>query len=195
MCRSRAREASRRSAFSYFLANDSASDLRSLSRCRDSLNPECRALLLHASCGAPGARGTLLEEPGASQAPSPKACRATTHLSWRAHSCRAVIASGVRFSGATVHFVDEEYDTGPVLAQRSVPVLPGDGPEDVAARVLVEVRRRSRRLPPHNCSSVVGSLERIRYQTWMCELTVRAGRALDPGRSPRYPANRQYNVP
>ncbi|MFM8359343.1 MAG: phosphoribosylglycinamide formyltransferase, partial [Verrucomicrobiota bacterium] len=35
---------------------------------------------------------------------------------------RAVIASGARFSGPTVHFVDEEYDTGPILAQRCVPV-------------------------------------------------------------------------
>ena len=59
-----------------------------------------------------------------------------------------MIASGVRFSGATVHFVDEEYDTGPILAQRSVPVLPGDGAQDVAARVLIEVRCR---LSPDPC--------------------------------------------
>lgn len=59
-----------------------------------------------------------------------------------------MIASGVRFSGATVHFVDEEYDTGPILAQRSVPVLPGDGPQDVAARVLIEVHCRP---PPKPC--------------------------------------------
>ena len=52
-----------------------------------------------------------------------------------------MLASGARFSGATVHFVDEEYDTGPVLAQRAVPVLPGDDPVTLAARVLKEVRR------------------------------------------------------
>lgn len=40
-----------------------------------------------------------------------------------------------------MHFVDEEYDTGPILAQHSVPVLPGDSAEQVAARVLVEVWR------------------------------------------------------
>ncbi len=48
----------------------------------------------------------------------------------------AVVASGARESGATVHFVDEEYDRGPVVAQRRVPVLAGDTPEALAARVL-----------------------------------------------------------
>lgn len=48
----------------------------------------------------------------------------------------AVIASGARFSGPTVHFVDEEYDRGPILAQAVVPVLPTDSPEVLAARVL-----------------------------------------------------------
>jgi hypothetical protein len=44
-----------------------------------------------------------------------------------------------RFTGPTVHFVDEEYDTGPILAQRVVPVYPTDTPQQLAARVLVEV--------------------------------------------------------
>ncbi|MBI1967317.1 MAG: phosphoribosylglycinamide formyltransferase [Gemmatimonadetes bacterium] len=48
----------------------------------------------------------------------------------------AVLASGATTSGATVHYVDEEYDRGPIIAQRSVPVLPGDTPETLAARVL-----------------------------------------------------------
>lgn len=51
----------------------------------------------------------------------------------------AVIASGARFSGPTVHFVDEEYDTGPILAQAVVPVLPTDSATSLAARVLKEV--------------------------------------------------------
>ncbi|XP_039129941.1 phosphoribosylglycinamide formyltransferase, chloroplastic-like [Dioscorea cayenensis subsp. rotundata] len=51
---------------------------------------------------------------------------------------RAVIASGARFSGPTVHFVDEHYDTGLILAQRVVPVLANDTPEQLAARVLHE---------------------------------------------------------
>lgn len=50
----------------------------------------------------------------------------------------AVVASGTRFSGPTVHFVDEEFDTGPILAQRVVPVYPGDTPKQLAARVLRE---------------------------------------------------------
>ena len=37
-----------------------------------------------------------------------------------------------------MHFVDEEYDTGPILAQAAVPVLPHDTPKTLAARVLVE---------------------------------------------------------
>jgi formyltetrahydrofolate-dependent phosphoribosylglycinamide formyltransferase len=48
----------------------------------------------------------------------------------------AVLASGVRESGATVHLVDEAYDRGPILAQARVPVLPGDTPERLAERVL-----------------------------------------------------------
>jgi phosphoribosylglycinamide formyltransferase-1 len=48
----------------------------------------------------------------------------------------AVIASGATVSGATVHFVDEEYDRGPIILQKTVPVLPGDTPESLAARVL-----------------------------------------------------------
>lgn len=49
---------------------------------------------------------------------------------------RAVLEAGCRVSGATVHFVDEEYDTGPILVQWPVPVLAGDSPERLAARVL-----------------------------------------------------------
>jgi phosphoribosylglycinamide formyltransferase 1 len=49
---------------------------------------------------------------------------------------RAVLAAGVRVTGATVHLVDEKYDEGPILAQWPVPVLPGDTPETLAARVL-----------------------------------------------------------
>jgi phosphoribosylglycinamide formyltransferase 1 len=48
----------------------------------------------------------------------------------------AVLASGARESGATVHLVDEAYDHGARLAQARVPVLPGDTPELLARRVL-----------------------------------------------------------
>jgi phosphoribosylglycinamide formyltransferase-1 len=49
---------------------------------------------------------------------------------------QAVVAAGVRVSGVTVHFVDEEYDRGPIIAQWPVPVLPDDAPETLADRVL-----------------------------------------------------------
>jgi phosphoribosylglycinamide formyltransferase 1 len=48
----------------------------------------------------------------------------------------AVIAAGERVSGATVHVIDENYDTGPILAQREVPVLPNETPESLAERIL-----------------------------------------------------------
>ena len=53
----------------------------------------------------------------------------------------AVIASGAKVSGATVHFVDAEYDHGPIILQEAVPVLDDDTPETLAARVQ-EVERR-----------------------------------------------------
>ena len=48
----------------------------------------------------------------------------------------AVIKSGVTESGASVHLVDEHYDTGPVVLQETVPVLKNDTPEALASRVL-----------------------------------------------------------
>ncbi len=53
----------------------------------------------------------------------------------------AVLAAGERVSGPTVHFVDEQYDEGTILAQWQVPVLPGDTPETLAARVLAVEHR------------------------------------------------------
>ncbi|XP_055827973.1 phosphoribosylglycinamide formyltransferase, chloroplastic [Solanum dulcamara] len=51
---------------------------------------------------------------------------------------KAVIASGARYSGPTIHYVDEHYDTGRILAQEVVPVLANDTAETLAARVLQE---------------------------------------------------------
>jgi phosphoribosylglycinamide formyltransferase 1 len=48
----------------------------------------------------------------------------------------AVLAAGERESGCTVHFVNERYDEGAIVVQRTCPVLPGDTPESLAARVL-----------------------------------------------------------
>jgi phosphoribosylglycinamide formyltransferase-1 len=48
----------------------------------------------------------------------------------------AVLAYGAKVSGCTVHFVDNEYDHGPVILQKAVPVLEDDTPETLAARVF-----------------------------------------------------------
>jgi formyltetrahydrofolate-dependent phosphoribosylglycinamide formyltransferase len=49
---------------------------------------------------------------------------------------RAVLERGVKVSGCTVHFADNEYDHGPIVTQRVVPVLDDDTPETLAARVF-----------------------------------------------------------
>jgi phosphoribosylglycinamide formyltransferase-1 len=54
---------------------------------------------------------------------------------------RAVLDAGAKQSGATVHLVDADYDTGPIVAQQPVPVLPGDTPQTLAARVLAVEHR------------------------------------------------------
>lgn len=50
----------------------------------------------------------------------------------------AALARGVKFTGATVHFVDEGTDTGPIIMQKPVAVLPGDTPEVLQRRVMEE---------------------------------------------------------
>jgi len=53
------------------------------------------------------------------------------------HSHKQAIDAGVRISGCTVHFVSPELDSGPIVAQAAVAVLPGDTPETLAERILV----------------------------------------------------------
>ncbi|MCI6885899.1 MAG: phosphoribosylglycinamide formyltransferase, partial [Lachnospiraceae bacterium] len=48
----------------------------------------------------------------------------------------AALARGVKVTGATVHFVDSGMDTGPIIAQKAVEVLPGDTPEVLQRRVM-----------------------------------------------------------
>ena len=57
------------------------------------------------------------------------------------HPHKEALAAGVTSSGCTVHYVDETLDGGPIIAQRVVPVLPGDNEEALAARILVEEHR------------------------------------------------------
>jgi phosphoribosylglycinamide formyltransferase-1 len=54
---------------------------------------------------------------------------------------RQAVEHGVKYSGCTVHFVDETLDGGPIVTQRVVPVLDSDTPDALAARILVEEHR------------------------------------------------------
>jgi phosphoribosylglycinamide formyltransferase 1 len=54
------------------------------------------------------------------------------------HAQRRALEAGETVSGCTVHFVDEGTDTGPVILQRTVPVLLGDTEESLSARILTE---------------------------------------------------------
>lgn len=51
---------------------------------------------------------------------------------------QAAIAKGVKVSGATVHFVNENYDEGPILLQKAIDVLPNDTPETLQKRIMQE---------------------------------------------------------
>ncbi len=57
------------------------------------------------------------------------------------HAQKQALAYGVKVSGCTVHFVDSGTDSGPVIAQATVPVLDGDTEETLAARILVQEHR------------------------------------------------------
>lgn len=54
------------------------------------------------------------------------------------HTHLKALQAGCRFAGATVHQVTAELDQGPILAQALVPILPGDDPQRLAARVLTQ---------------------------------------------------------
>ncbi len=54
---------------------------------------------------------------------------------------KAALEYGVKFSGCTVHFVDEGVDTGPIIIQAVVPVLDDDTPDTLAKRILTEEHR------------------------------------------------------
>lgn len=53
------------------------------------------------------------------------------------HVHQAVYETGVKVTGCTVHFIDADYDSGPIILQKTVPVLDDDTPDTIAARVLV----------------------------------------------------------
>jgi phosphoribosylglycinamide formyltransferase-1 len=68
-----------------------------------------------------------------------------------------VLEEGAQFTGCTVHFVRPELDSGPIVAQAEVPVLAGDTPERLAARVLAAEHR----LYPHALRLVASGAVRV----------------------------------
>lgn len=70
------------------------------------------------------------------------------------HVHRAVLAAGVRESGCTAHLVTGDYDSGPHLAQRRVPVLP----DDTAERLQARVQEAERELYPQVLAQVISRL-------------------------------------
>ena len=76
------------------------------------------------------------------------------------HVHEAVLKRGARISGCTVHFVDDEYDHGPVIVQRMVPVEDTDTPDTLAARVFAaecEALPEAIRLYQSGCLEIHGS--------------------------------------
>jgi formyltetrahydrofolate-dependent phosphoribosylglycinamide formyltransferase len=71
----------------------------------------------------------------------------------------AVLASGVDVTGVTVHYVDEDYDTGTIVAQGSVPVRPGDDVVSLAARVLKVEHELYPVVADHVCRAVAEGVE------------------------------------
>ncbi len=83
------------------------------------------------------------------------------------HVHEAVIEYGAKLSGCTVHFADNEYDHGPVILQRAVPVLDDDNPDTLAARVFAaecEAYPEALRLIAEGRVRVEGRRVRIRDQ-------------------------------
>jgi phosphoribosylglycinamide formyltransferase-1 len=83
------------------------------------------------------------------------------------HAQRQALQHGARVAGATVHFVDEGVDTGPIVLQGAVPVLDGDTEETLSARILVEEHRlypEAVRLFAEGRIEVIGRRVRVREE-------------------------------
>lgn len=72
------------------------------------------------------------------------------------HVQRRALEAGEKESGCTVHYVDEGTDTGPIVLQRRVPILPGDTEESLSARILEQEHRAY----PEAISRVLAALPR-----------------------------------
>ncbi len=80
-----------------------------------------------------------------------------------------VLAEGCRITGVTVHFVSEEYDRGPIIAQWPVPVMEEDDPETLAGRVL-EVEHRLLPLVVHSLATGAAGLSSAGRVEWRSPL-------------------------
>jgi phosphoribosylglycinamide formyltransferase-1 len=87
-----------------------------------------------------------------------------------------VLEHGVKWSGCTVHFVDQSLDGGPIIAQRIVPVLDGDTEESLAARILVEEHR----LYPEALALVVSGKYEVIGRRVVRESTLKPDLAAEP---------------
>lgn len=78
---------------------------------------------------------------------------------------KRALEAGVRIAGCTVHFVSAEMDAGPIIGQAAVPVLPGDTPDGLAARVLqAEHRLYPRMLALVAANKVTADGPAVRWQ-------------------------------
>ena len=90
------------------------------------------------------------------------------------HPHRQALDAGVKISGCTVHFVTEEMDSGPIVAQAAIPVLDGDTPETLAGRILVAEHR----LYPHALALVASGRARLDGEIVRVDGTIPSGPAL-----------------
>ncbi len=91
---------------------------------------------------------------------------------WGHHVHEAVLAKGCKVSGCTVHFVTNEYDAGPILVQRTCPVLEDDDADTLAARVFEQ-----------ECLAYPEAIQRIAED----RVIVREGRVFRKNKTPRNP--------
>jgi phosphoribosylglycinamide formyltransferase-1 len=92
------------------------------------------------------------------------------------HAQRQALERGVKIAGCTVHFVDAGTDTGPIIAQAAVPVLPGDDEASLSARILVEEHRLyplAVRLAVTGKVAIVGTRTRVDSEATVGELSLR----------------------
>lgn len=93
------------------------------------------------------------------------------------HAPRQALERGVKIAGCTVHFVDAGTDTGPIIAQAAVPVLPGDDEASLSARILVEEHRLyplAVRLAVTGKVTLEGLRTRVNAQATVGELSLRS---------------------